>query len=176
MTHHAQILRSYIPKGDGYNSRFADDLEAAAKQLDIRQSNKSMEIETKNASIDTFCVTINTLHVSGKQMTISVFRQIPEWNCFSDSGEEDDDENFTPNNTIKPGCKLWGKVNYKIENINKWIVFSEDGILYRSGLSAPMLSDYIQGREGRLDYIYDRRSFNQILEMTKGLMQLFIAV
>ena len=37
-----------------------------------------MEIETKNASLDTLAVTILALHVSGKQMTQAVFKQLPE--------------------------------------------------------------------------------------------------
>ena len=34
-------------------------------------------IETQNASIDTLSVTIRSLHVNSKQMTLAVFRQLP---------------------------------------------------------------------------------------------------
>lgn len=37
----------------------------------------AVEIETKRASLDTMSVTIQALHVSGKQMTLAVFRQLP---------------------------------------------------------------------------------------------------
>ena len=76
-----------------------------------------MEIETKNASLDTLAVTILALHVSGKQMTQAVFKQLPE-------GREID------------GDSLWGVVRYKIkDSYSLWLVFSSGDRLYRRGLS-----------------------------------------
>lgn len=75
-----------------------------------------MEIETKNASLDTLTVTIKTLHVSGKQMTLAVFRQL-----------QIKDEN--------KNSELWGIVRYSIKDDGDiWLVFSDNGILYRRAL------------------------------------------
>jgi hypothetical protein len=76
-----------------------------------------MEIETKNASLDTLAVTILALHVSGKQMTQAVFKQLPE-------GRESE------------GDSLWGVVRYQIkDSYSLWLVFSSGDRLYRRGLS-----------------------------------------
>ena len=76
-----------------------------------------MEIETKNASLDTLAVTILALHVSGKQMTLAVFRQLPE-------GVE------------QQGSELWGTVRYAIKDSGDlWLVFSNDGRLFRRALN-----------------------------------------
>ena len=75
-----------------------------------------MQVETKNASLDTMVVTIKTLHVSGKQMTLAVFRQLPN------SREREDSE-------------LWGVVRYAIKGEGDlWLVFSHDGTLRRRAL------------------------------------------
>lgn len=75
-----------------------------------------MEIETKNASLDTLTVTIKTLHVSGKQMTLAVFRQLQIKNENKNS-------------------ELWGIVRYSIKDDGDiWLVFSDNGILYRRAL------------------------------------------
>lgn len=75
-----------------------------------------MEIETKNASLDTLAVTIKALHVNGKQMTLAVFRQLPR------SYERDDSD-------------LWGVVRYEIKSEGcLWLVFSHDGTLRRRAL------------------------------------------
>ena len=71
-----------------------------------------IEVETKNASLDTLAVTILALHVSGKQMTQAVFKQLPE-------GYE------------KEGDPIWGVVRYS----GLWIIFSSKGTLYRRELS-----------------------------------------
>jgi hypothetical protein len=72
-----------------------------------------MEIETKTASLETFSVTIQALHVNGKQMTLAVFRQLPV------SHEETSDQ-------------LWGSVKYSIKDEGDfWLVFSSNGKLFR---------------------------------------------
>ena len=50
-------------------------------------------IEVKDATISTLSVSIQTLHVGGKQMTVSVYKQLEEklWG---------------------PNDHLWGRVNY----------------------------------------------------------------
>jgi hypothetical protein len=78
-----------------------------------------MDIETKHASLDTLAVTIQALHVNGKQMTLAVFRQLPE-------------------------LQLWGRVRYTIpgefRNVDMWIVGSRQGKLYR--VDADLMSAY----------------------------------
>ena len=72
-----------------------------------------MQIETKNASLDTLAVTIRALHVSGKQMTLAVFRQLP-------TASE------------REGSSLWGVVRYTIKEEGElWLVFSHEGQLCR---------------------------------------------
>jgi hypothetical protein len=83
-----------------------------------------MIVETKAASIDTMAVTIQALHVSGKQMTLAVFRQLP---------------------IMREGAEAvpWGIVRYAIKDEGDlWLVFSDDGRLYRRALdlSFPWIS------------------------------------
>jgi hypothetical protein len=70
-----------------------------------------IEVEAKNATLDTLAVTILALHVSGKQMTQAVFKQLPE-------GSEEE------------GDPMWGIVRYS----GIWIIFSSKGTLYRREL------------------------------------------
>jgi hypothetical protein len=75
-----------------------------------------MQVETQNASLSTMAVTIKALHVNGKQMTLAVFRQL-----------EQKKENEQ--------AKLWGCVHYEIKDQGLiWLVFSQDGHLYRRPL------------------------------------------
>ena len=75
-----------------------------------------MQIETKNASLDMLAVTIRALHVSGKQMTLAVFRQLPA---------------ITRKVDIPDEYKVWGVVRYSIHNDHQWMVLSSGGRLYR---------------------------------------------
>jgi hypothetical protein len=76
-----------------------------------------MKVEARNASLDTLAVTIQSLHVSGKQMTLAVFRQLPV-------GREREDS------------ELWGVVRYAIKDEGDvWLVFSHDGVLLRRALN-----------------------------------------
>lgn len=76
----------------------------------------STAVQTKNASLDTLAVTIQALHVSGKQMTLAVFRQLPR------ATESEDSE-------------LWGVVRYAIKyEGDLWLVFSHNGSLYRRAI------------------------------------------
>jgi hypothetical protein len=76
-----------------------------------------IEVETKNASLDTLAVTILALHVSGKQMTQAVFKQLPE-------GDEKENE------------PIWGIVRYRgiYSSHSIWIIFSSEGTLYKREL------------------------------------------
>jgi hypothetical protein len=76
-------------------------------------------IETRNCSLDTLAVTIQALHVSGKQMTLAVFRQLPV-------ALEQEFKESQP----------WGTVRYAIKDEgDRWLVFSADGRLYRRVLA-----------------------------------------
>ena len=79
-----------------------------------------MLVETKNASLDTMSVTIQALHVSGKQMTLAVFRQLPAKHP------------FMPDGTLIPEMQLWGRVRYAMKDeTDSWLVASLEGVLYR---------------------------------------------
>lgn len=82
-----------------------------------KQCGHKGEIETKNASLDTLAVTILALHVSGKQMTQAVFKQLPE-------GIENQ------------ASELWGTVRYSIKDSGDlWLVFSSEGKLFRRAIN-----------------------------------------
>ncbi len=77
----------------------------------------SAPIEAREVSLQTATVSIQTLNVNGKQMTLAVFRQLP---IITD--HEDDPE----------GANLWGKVLYEIKDQGKeWILLEHSGRLYR---------------------------------------------
>lgn len=76
-------------------------------------------ITTAEASLKTLVITIQALTVKDKQMTLSVFRQLPEGSFYYD------------NNDPIPGT-AWGTVRYPIKDkANRWVVHELDGILYR---------------------------------------------
>lgn len=78
-----------------------------------------MNVETKSASIETLSVQILALHVDGKQMTLSVFRQLPNGYVFMYDG--------TPH-----AGSCWGLVRYSIKHEGDfWLVVSYSGRLYR---------------------------------------------
>jgi hypothetical protein len=83
-----------------------------------------MEVETRNASLDTLAVTIQALHVSGKQMTLAVFRQLPS-------------ASLLDGNCNKDGSLMWwGTVNYKIGDEGaQWVVCERAGRLYRAAFA-----------------------------------------
>jgi hypothetical protein len=81
-------------------------------------------IETRHASLDTFAVTINALHVNGKQMTLAVFRQLP----FSELPIDEISES-----------SWWGVVNYPCRDAEEitrtcWLVYDDTGRLFRYAL------------------------------------------
>jgi len=82
-----------------------------------------IEIETNQASLDTMAVTIQALHVSKKQMTLAVFRQLPKL------------EKPEKNVPKIEGIQNWGVVRYSIKDEGEiWIVFSHNGKLFRREL------------------------------------------
>jgi len=74
-------------------------------------------IETKHATLSTMAVTIQALHVSGKQMTLAVFRQLPR-------------------RTEEHESELWGVVRYEVKDEGGlWLVLSTAGLLFRRRLN-----------------------------------------
>ena len=79
-----------------------------------------MDVETKSASLDTMAVTIQALHVSGKQMTLAVFRQLPIAFAYEHDGHLNDE------------LEHWGLVRYGIKDDgSRWLVASRDKKLFR---------------------------------------------
>lgn len=79
----------------------------------------SMDIETRTASLDLLAVTIQALHVNGKQMTLAVFRQLPVADAYNDDG------------SLAP-LEYWGLVRYAIKDEGDlWVVCACGGRLYR---------------------------------------------
>lgn len=69
--------------------------------------------------MSTFSVTIQALHVNGKQMTLAVFRQLPTLALFAENSER------TP-------CVWWGIVRYPIKDEgDTWVVADMGGKLFR---------------------------------------------
>ena len=103
-----------------------------------------IEVETKNASLDTLAVTILALHVSGKQMTQAVFKQLPE-------GYE------------KENDPIWGIVRYRGVYSNIWIIFSSEGALYRRELKthSPDFGWVVEARKEL--YMHDKRHGTSII-------------
>ncbi|MBK7782358.1 MAG: hypothetical protein IPJ58_16605 [Ardenticatenia bacterium] len=131
-----------------------------------------MEIETKRASLDTMAVTIQALHVDGKQMTLAVFRQLPE--------------TWTREEVYDP----WGYVRHgTAARTDVWIIHSVGGVLHRYKTTGPFDSEgvikemkadgYRQSemadgmREARLDHKVEWDADRALLA---GITQLFIAV
>ncbi len=78
-------------------------------------------IETKTASLDTLSVTIRALHVSGKQMTLAVFRQLPVAELCDEFGE--------------PFGNWWGRVIYPLKNeADHWMIVEYEGQLHRCAI------------------------------------------
>lgn len=106
------------------------------------------QVETRNASLDTLAVTIRALHVSGKQMTLAVFRQLPVMLQFYD----------TSGNLLD--LEYWGTVRYRFDYQHVWVICASDGVLYR----APT------------EYLRDRPRGDDLVKFVESLPQLFIAV
>lgn len=85
------------------------------------QSTKPIFVE--NAEIKQMAVTINVMSVNKKQMTLSVFRQLPCADIIDESGDLDED------------FLLWGIVRYSFNNSDVWALGSYDGELYRSAIN-----------------------------------------
>ena len=87
-------------------------------------------VETATASIDTLSVTVRALHVNSKQMTLAVFRQLPQTQLYNDDG------------TLVP-LKHWGIVRYAIrDEADLWVVAEGSDILWRCALIGDNLNHW----------------------------------
>lgn len=84
------------------------------------------------ATLNTLSVTIKALMVSGKQMTLAVFRQLP----FEDSAGL-----LTQDGHLRQDLNYWGRVCYSIKGEgDHWVVLESEGQLYRADL--PHINSY----------------------------------
>ena len=74
----------------------------------------------KSVEIKSMTVGIQVMAVNNKQMTLAVFKQLPEKKCFDEQG-------YSVGN-------WWGSVNYPFGDYKNgfWIVFELDGVLYKN--------------------------------------------
>ena len=88
----------------------------------------------RNLSLRTATVTIRTLTIDNKQMTLAVFRQLPELG------------RLIVDNKLDNEISLWGIVRYKIkdgdDSTDVWVVAEEDGTLYRAAYPDHMSFDH----------------------------------
>lgn len=84
-------------------------------------STSERSVSTSEATIQTAVIEIKALTLNNKQMTLAVFRQLPE------------DETEPPLYACSdPKATRWGLVRYEIKDEGKlWLVFSRGGKLYR---------------------------------------------
>ena len=135
-----------------------------------------MEIYAEEATISVAKVEIKTLSLSGKQITLALFRQFGEANGL--------DEDY------EPIGKLWGRINYcpgknaceiYDEDGNKrhdHILWEKEGMLYRFALRKSLGREcYIQDIS-RNDRWYEefKNAFLKGWALIEKLPQLFIAI
>lgn len=91
-----------------------------------RESRMSVGILATEATLNTLSVTIKALMVSGKQMTLAVFRQLPS---------QDSSVVLTHDGYLREDLNYWGRVRYAIKDEgDHWVVLENQGQLYRSHL------------------------------------------
>ena len=71
-------------------------------------------IQKHEAQLATLSIDIQAIRVNGKRLSLAAFKQLRV-------GHDDH----------KEGSDVWGYVNYRVEETDKWIVYSRDGELYR---------------------------------------------
>lgn len=81
-------------------------------------------LSSVEAKLHTFSVTIQSLTVKDKQMTLTVFRQLPIGSFYDDNNGQDDADPIQGT--------AWGTVRYPIKDEgDRWVVHEFEGILYR---------------------------------------------
>ena len=133
---------------------------------------QGMLIETKSASLETMAVTIQALHVNGKQMTLAVFRQLPVINGDRASDRWYRPPHYKPLN-IEDGVAAWGVVRYSIGDDAIWLVVSMNGRLYRAPMY-PNPKTYHCNNDEQVER--EMTCAARDAEIISTLPQLFIAV
>jgi len=106
-----------------------------------------VKILATEATVKTVSVTIQSLTVSGKQMTLAVFRQLPKAEIF----DENVDIVGTP----------WGTVAYHIKDEGpRWIVVEKDGLLYRCVFPNSVFCGYESGQLNKTVELYKSCSYH----------------
>ena len=81
----------------------------------------STHVYTTEATLSTLKVEIKALTVSGKQMTLAVFKQLPQW------------WPLTVEETLNNDVRFWGIVRYSIKDEGDlWVVLEKDNELHRA--------------------------------------------
>ena len=76
-------------------------------------------------------VTVATLRVDGKKMTLQFFKQIPKISYFTDNDEPD------------PSLAPWGRINYSIAKEGKeWLLVEKENSLFKCCIDLPSVSDW----------------------------------
>lgn len=120
-----------------------------------------MKIESKIANIDTLTISIKSIRVSKKQMTLAVFRQLPEINIFTEKGG------------INPDFNYWGVVRYQIRDMGElWVVLSYAGVLYKACIDWDADDDWrlgfkkkeLEAAQKKLDLYYEYKDLIESLD------------
>jgi len=113
------------------------------------------EVSAQNASIETLSVTIKAMVINGKQMTLSVFRQLPTCNAYCEDG------------SLHPDRDWWGIVRYWIkEEGSVWAVCRVGDKLCRASTSIHERFGEIDNLRLRLRRAIETRdTYNTISEM-----------
>ena len=119
-----------------------------------------MDIQTREANIDIMSVNIKTLHVNRKMMTLSVFRQLPVSNIYTEDG-----------NIVN--CDMWGRIKYPIKNEGeRWLVTSSNGKLFRCDIDKTPVKSSIKQVEDQIthlqsdiiDFLHDKKNIEKYNE------------
>jgi hypothetical protein len=112
--------------------------------------------------ISELTVTVKTLNVNGKSMTLSFFKQLPIASVYK-------------NDYTIQDVNLWGIVRYEIkDNMNPiWVVFESDGILYKGNPNPDNYMNLIEDQEVEIEYIQKRIVENslELVEYKKELVK-----
>jgi hypothetical protein len=116
-----------------------------------------MLVKEKNASLSTLSVTIQALHVQGKQMTLAVFRQLPTM-------------------VVDKNCSIWGIVRYEIKDLgNLWLVFSFNNCLYKMKINlnsyTRAIKEKIESKKTKLDYTITLRFNPDVPETNEEILK-----
>lgn len=136
------------------------------------------QLNVENAVIKTATVEIKTLTLSGKQVTLAVYRQLPECDVLDVDWDEEDKAIITLRGTP------WGLVNYCLPGCSKerhlHVVWQDEDTLYRSTTRSFYNSNAEIDSEKSLEQKRMLRKENEewrkLYYQLNELPQLFIAV